>query len=377
MGKIVILAVAGAGKTYTICHTIDPKKRNLIIAYTHQNIRNIRNELINAFGQIPERTIIMTFHSFVNQYFLCPYESIILKSFGITGFKKTGITTKEPPPIWIGKSYNFAYKKDSTFAHYVCGKQYYCDYLSKLIIKSDLQSPKNMLFQRAIAGINTFFECILIDEFQDFREYDFELLVKLMKSHDNIIAVGDFYQHSVSAQNNTGKPFKAKKRDIPYAEYIDMLKSLHLEVDTISLSRTRRCPQTVCNFVKEKLGILIDADNKNSGTIQFLGSTDKVKDVLEDSNVIKLVYKESKNYNFRCINWGYSKGDTYSSACIILTDSFSNINKDRFVLPSDSDITRNKLYVALTRTKGDLYLIKKADFDKVKNKYLIDRKESF
>lgn len=32
MAKRVILAVAGAGKTYHICHEIDPTKRNLILA---------------------------------------------------------------------------------------------------------------------------------------------------------------------------------------------------------------------------------------------------------------------------------------------------------------------------------------------------------
>lgn len=31
MAKRVILAVAGAGKTYYICHEIDPTKRNLIL----------------------------------------------------------------------------------------------------------------------------------------------------------------------------------------------------------------------------------------------------------------------------------------------------------------------------------------------------------
>ena len=37
MAKKVILAVAGAGKTYYICHKIDPAKRNLILAFTHEN----------------------------------------------------------------------------------------------------------------------------------------------------------------------------------------------------------------------------------------------------------------------------------------------------------------------------------------------------
>lgn len=41
MAKRVILAVAGAGKTYHICHEIDPTKRNLILAFTHENIHNL------------------------------------------------------------------------------------------------------------------------------------------------------------------------------------------------------------------------------------------------------------------------------------------------------------------------------------------------
>ena len=53
MAKRVILAVAGAGKTYYICHEIDPTKRNLILAFTHENIHNIQKELCDAHGCVP------------------------------------------------------------------------------------------------------------------------------------------------------------------------------------------------------------------------------------------------------------------------------------------------------------------------------------
>ena len=52
MAKRVILAVAGAGKTYHICHSIDPNKKNLILGFTHENIHNIMDELIDAYGQV-------------------------------------------------------------------------------------------------------------------------------------------------------------------------------------------------------------------------------------------------------------------------------------------------------------------------------------
>lgn len=73
MAKKVILAVAGAGKTYHICHNLDENKRNLILAFTHENINNIRRELFDANGtihktpqfqhSIPLFTIISFFHT--------------------------------------------------------------------------------------------------------------------------------------------------------------------------------------------------------------------------------------------------------------------------------------------------------------------------
>lgn len=50
MAKRVILAVAGAGKTYHICHEIDPAKRNLILAFTHENIYNIQKNYAMHMG---------------------------------------------------------------------------------------------------------------------------------------------------------------------------------------------------------------------------------------------------------------------------------------------------------------------------------------
>jgi len=62
------LAVAGAGKTYHICNSINTDKKNLILAYTHENVGNINKELIDAHGSIPELTSVMTFDSFVYRF---------------------------------------------------------------------------------------------------------------------------------------------------------------------------------------------------------------------------------------------------------------------------------------------------------------------
>lgn len=90
MAKQVILAVAGAGKTYTICNSVNPENKNLILAFTHENIHNINSELIKQFGKVPELTNVMTYDAFLYRYILCPFEPTILKCFGKTDFVKKG-----------------------------------------------------------------------------------------------------------------------------------------------------------------------------------------------------------------------------------------------------------------------------------------------
>ena len=55
---------------------------------------------------------------------------------------------------------------------------------------------------------------------------------------------------------------------------------------------------------------------------------------------------------------------------IHLSKTFENIDSECFSCDKLSRITINKLYVALTRTKGNLYIIKQSDFKKVETKYL-------
>ena len=47
MDKKIMLAVAGAGKTYELCHSINKEQRNFLLAYTNENIKNIEKEVID------------------------------------------------------------------------------------------------------------------------------------------------------------------------------------------------------------------------------------------------------------------------------------------------------------------------------------------
>lgn len=372
MAKRVILAVAGAGKTYYICNEIDPSKKNLILAYTHENIYNIQRELCIAYGGVPELTTVMTFDAFVYHNLILPYEPSIANHFAVPGFTSRGISLIEPPLLRIKNKngemvYNPLYRKKDKLTHYVTKKrQYYCATLSELALQ--VKEGRDTLIQRAATRLKMFYDYVLIDEFQDFREFDYELITKFAKYLDDILLVGDYYQHSVSARNNTGKPFKTSKGDVSYADFLELICKVGFDVDTTTLSKSRRCSVDICNYVNEKLKINIISNGNHEG--QVIWADDIANDVLNNNQITKLVYSDAKRYSFPALNWSYSKGDTLDCACVILTRDFENLDEDNFAINKISISTLNKLYVAMTRSCGDLYLIKSSTFRKIQNQYI-------
>ncbi len=370
MAKQVILAVAGAGKTYHICHEIQPDKRNLIVAFTHANIKNIQNELLKAYGQIPNSTRIMTFDAFVYHMIIRPYETFIFDFFGEDyKYDETSITIKKPPQqrIKVDGRYvtNKKYNKKEFLQHYMDErKQYYCETLSELAMY--VKRGRKSLIRTAADRINLFFDNVMIDEFQDFREYDYELIVKLSKYLANIVLVGDYHQHSVSGQNNSGKPFKKDKIEISYEGFIEELRRESFDVDETSLIHSRRCSEEICSYIRDKLGIQIQSAGINAGTVI---RPSNIQDILDDKNIVKLVYENASRFSFRAVNWSYSKGDTYEAACVILNYSTKKLVEDSFSVATLKTATLNKLYVALTRSKGDLYIVTPDEFDTIKEKY--------
>ncbi|EAD4890068.1 hypothetical protein Q810_15625, partial [Listeria monocytogenes] len=184
MDKRIILAVAGSGKTYHICNELKPLKRNLIIAFTNQNIKNIKDELIKIHGDIPKNTRVMTFSKFIYNFYLLPYESLIQEQFFATDFNSDGVYMADSPVRRLknskGKEYtNPNYIKQEEFEHFVkfiskYKYRYYVDKFSKLVLKT------KDLYKKGTDNVSFFFDKLYIDEFQDFREDDYRLLEKLI-----------------------------------------------------------------------------------------------------------------------------------------------------------------------------------------------------
>lgn len=139
------------------------------------------------------------------------------------------------------------------------------------------------------------------------------------------------------------------------------------EIDEITLNESRRCAPAVCSFVSEKLDIKITSSGDCDGEVIWVEENPDA--ILSDDRIIKLVYKDSDRYAFRSVNWSYSKGDTMNATCVVLTDAFEKLQEDDFSLEGVSRATINRLYVALTRSRGNVYLIRASVFKTVRDRY--------
>ena len=93
-------------------------------------------------------------------------------------------------------------------------------------------------------------------------------------------------------------------------------------------------------------------------------SQSQIDDILQDDAIPKLIFSGANKYLGRYINWSYSKGDTFDDVCVILTEKTNSIcDKDwSFTL---TDVVRNKLYVALTRARHNVYLLSWEEFKRI------------
>lgn len=132
--------------------------------------------------------------------------------------------------------------------------------------------------------------------------------------------------------------------------------------DKTSLVKSWRCSSSICCFITENLGIEIYS-NQNTGMsseasdIIFLSEQAQINSILANPNIVKLHFRNSSKYGSSHRNWGDTKGeDHYQDVCVMLNKATAEkyaAGKLCELAPS----TRNKLYEAITRAHGKVYLI--------------------
>ena len=181
----------------------------------------------------------------------------------------------------------------------------------------------------------------------------------LCEAEISVRLAGDFSQHTYDTSRD-GNVNSTLHDDI--TRYEARFTAAGLVVDRETLSRTWRCSSTICEFITERLDIRIDAHDFRETSIDIVTDTERVATLHSDDSVIKLFYSEHHRYGCYSLNWGASKGlDHFQDICIVMgATHWRLLNRSNLqILPPAS---RNKLYVACSRARGNIYFVSEANF---------------
>lgn len=337
MDKKVIFAVAGSGKTTYIVNSLSLEERCLIITYTDANYNNLFQKILQKFdGYWPKNISLMKYFTFL--YRFC-YKPFLADEYGATGICYT------PNENRTVNQFNRLY-------YITKNRHLYSNRISLLLERKTVIPDIQCRLKR-------YFDRLIIDEIQDIAGRDFNYLEQLMTTDMNMLFVGDFYQHTydTSRDGNVNSKLFANR-----AAYENRFKKKGLLVDTTTLKNSWRCSKIVCEYVKTSLGIDIfsNREDADDSSISYISDAGLISEILLNNSIIKLHYQNAKQYGVDHRNWGDTKGeDCYQDVCVLLNKNTLKLYRaGRLIELAPS--TKNKLYVALTRARGNIYFIDEA-----------------
>ncbi|WLR41732.1 hypothetical protein LC087_12770 [Bacillus carboniphilus] len=325
--KKVLNAVAGSGKTSFIINQLsnDDNKRILIITYTTANQENLKRKVIGKFGHIPNNIFIFGYFEFLLKFIvkpLCPY-TVRDICFENPHFRDRNPFTKDKKMIYSNK-------------------------VAKYILEYLPDFKKRM---------DTYFDEVYIDEMQDLGSDDFLWMLSLANLQIPVTLVGDFFQATFSSSRR-GNHLSNLYSNLNL--YQRKIQESGFHFDGTTLVYSHRCTPTVCNFVKDKVGISIESANASHSEIGLTSDQVEMINILENKRIKKLFYQNAKRFKVNSENWGNSKGSSYEHVCVVLNETtYKLFEKNKLI--DLAAITKSKFYVACTRTKGDLHFIRERD----------------
>ena len=330
MDKRVIFAVAGSGKTTLLIHRLREDRRTLLLTFTVNNEAHLRKQIINRFGCIPDGIRVMTWFEFLHGFCYRPFLQEQLATRGLSFAQ---------PPLRIPRTNPLHYQD--------CSGRLYHRRLAHLLAARGLVPD-------ICARLVRYYDELLIDEVQDFAGHDFNFLMDLCRADISVLCCGDFYQHTFDTSHD-GNVNSSLHDDV--TRYEARFSAAGLMVDRKTLSRTWRCSATVCEFISGQLNIPINAHGTHTTLIETVTDALRAATLHADNTVIKLFYRDHHRYRCHSLNWGASKGlDHFHDVCIVMGSSHWPLLKrqELSALPPSS---RNKLYVACSRARGNIYFV--------------------
>lgn len=339
MGKRLMLAVAGSGKTTYLISLLNLEQRFLLVTYTRNNYEHLTRSVIKKFGYFPSNIKVLKYFQFV--YSFC------YKPFCGLDNRASGICFEQPP------EQTRYYPGTDAFYRTTAGRLYH-NRIAHFCCAQCIEGIK--------ARLDKYYDYFLIDEVQDFAGHDFNLLLSILPERCETICVGDFFQHTYDTSLDGNVRISLYKN---LRLYIKEWRKVGVIVDTTTLSKTRRCSPEICGFVSQ-LGISIESTGEAEGSVFYVEDEAKCDEIIHNPSIPKLFLMEGNKYFCAGMNWGASKGlDHFVDVCVVLNKSTFDLYK-KGQLDQLNPKTKNKLYVACTRAHRHLYIMSHKCLEKYK-----------
>lgn len=339
MGKCLMLAVAGSGKTTYLISQLNLEHRFLLVTYTRNNYEHLRRSILKKFGFFPENIKVLKYFQFLYSFCFKPYCGLGIKAKGICF---------DLPPEWTrykrGADAFFKTQQGRMFSNRIA---YFC-------ISNNVEHIKERL--------DKYYDFFFIDEVQDLAGHDFNLLLSIIPNSCEALFVGDFYQHTYETSNDG---IVNKGLYDVYKKYLKKWKDAGVTINTGALAKTHRCSDEICSFVGN-MGIAIESTGEAMGHVFVLDKEDEVDAIVANDSIPKLFLDNSSRYRCASMNWGAAKGmDSFTDVCVVLNHTTQKLFQQGKLHELNAR-TKNKLYVACTRAHRHLYITSYKFFDKYK-----------
>lgn len=216
---------------------------------------------------------------------------------------------------------------------------------------------------------------IVIDEAQDFSEFQFYTLNKILSNNRSLTILGDIAQgiydyRGINDWNKVNKDIFNNEANVEY-----LIQSYRTTSEIMNEANKIISP------IKDKLGIMLaEAVSRFGDKVEFYDGKEKIRKIKEriknqkergyvniavigkDSRICEQIYKELNN-EFENVNLISEKSIDYDGGITIVPSYYSKgLEFDSVIIAdkndySESDIDRKLLYVAMTRAMHSLFII--------------------
>ena len=335
MSLKVIKFVAGGGKTTESLSYLKANKNGIYLAFNNKVVDEISNKgcLSKTIDSLFVNYIIPKLVELVPlisngckiEYINTANLNNNLKGIANIHIHKDGkifnrkTATKFDLSIRNTDLHNFKNEKNLIFL-----KNIFCK--DKLVLTDQLRADLssyliNQYQEKIISLMEKRFSFVIVDEAQDLKDFREEFVKLISDSKIDVIVLGDVYQNI----NGGGKWFGDLNA-------------------TKSKNKSFRCPDNICKWLREKLGIEIYG-NQNHGEVIKIHTSDVLK--YDDSKRFLLYYSKSKLNKNIIENWSGPKST-------IKKAKGETIDSDIVIIGKKLDFKNS--YTAITRTCKTAYI---------------------